>query len=820
MASFGLEFRHCLRTLRRNPGFAIGTIAVLALGIGESTAIFTVAKALVFERLPFREPDRLVAVWKQRTLTGARQGASFPDLADWGAQSHIFTAVAAYMDSTGYASPSDPNSDSQRVSDIQVTESFFPLLGVRPAIGRLFSHGEFAEQYAIVTEAPVIVSHAFWRNRLGAKPDTVGTLVNIDGVRRLVVGVLPPEFRMFRNSTPEVFSPLRPFPGHLVERRMAYLTVVARLRPGITVSQAKADMLAYSRRAAKEHPDTEAGLVYDLESLHEHWFGPMRPVMLLLLGAVALVLLIACANVAFLLLVRAARREREIAVRMALGAGKARIRWQLMAEGLLLGVCAGAVGFIAALWGRDLFAAFSSAADMGLPQIEIDGSVIAFTILVSLATSVLFALLPAWRSGNIDLHRHLKAGAANASAGIASQRFGRAAIIGEIGLSTLLLAGTAVLLESFITVTRSHPGFQPERTLTLSIARAPLRGNPRDAEPYFWSRLLERAGALPAVEAVAVCRAFPLSEDGPPAKMIANVTPEGRSLQAPGFVTAEFQDVSPGYFRAIGIPVLKGRSFDSRDAKRSDPRTYLPVAVINQRFARELWGSEDPIGKHIVSGGQPYTVIGLAADVKQHGLWKATPEAVIYRPLWQTDLFKWPAHFLVLRTTDDPRRTAAVIRALVKSLDPERNIASVRTMEDVMFQSTAWDRLRLGIIGAFGAAALLLTIAGVYAVISHSVLQRRREIGIRIALGGRPESIRTMILRQGTAAAIAGVSAGAFAAWALSRVFAGRVHGVSAADLPTLAAVAVLLVAATLAACYFPARKATRVDPCLTLRAD
>ncbi len=819
MRGFLFDLRYSLRTLCRNPAFALGATILLALGVGANSSIFSLSRALVFQKLPFQDSERLVAVWKERVQTGRRQGASWPDLADWGAQKHVFEGLAAYMDETGYASPPSGIGSAEPVTDIHVTQAFFCVLGIKPAIGREFSPHEFAEQHAIASEEPVIISHAFWRERMSAGTDVLGKFITIGPVRHSVVGVLPRGFRMFRSSTPEVFSPLRAFPGHSLERRMAYLTVVARLKPGVTISQARAAMSVYSQRAAREHPETEAGLRCNLEGLHEHWFGSLRPLMFLLLGAVALVLCIVCANLAFLFLIRAMRREREIALRKALGAGTRRVCSQLMIEALLLALVGGVAGSGAALWSRDLFSAFSSAADMRLPPLQFDGVVIGFTILISLATTALFGLVPAWRASNLDLYGHLKRGASSMSDGFASH-FGRVAVIGQIAFSTLLIAGAATLLKSFIAISRTHPGFQADSVLTLSLGQVPLREGFQQREDYFWSQLLDRTASLPGVQAAALCRAFPLSEDAPPARMITRITPEGRPSRDPEGSVAEFQDVTAGYFRALGIPLLMGRAFDARDALKTDPRAYQPVAVINQTLARELWGSEDPLGKRIISGGKPYTVVGIAADVKQHKLWRTAPEYVVYRPLWLSDLFKMSSHYVVVRSFEDPARISADLKALVRSIEPERPVISVRTMEEVIFQSAAWERLRLSIVALFGAAAFILTIAGVYAVVSYSVMLKRREIGIRIALGGQPDRIQAMVLRQGAVVAAAGASGGAVAAWVLSRVLSARLHGVDVLGLPTLLSIWLVVFAATVIACYFPARKATKVDPLLSLRAE
>lgn len=819
MALFIADVCYGLRTLKRSSGFAAGAIAVLALGVGANISIFTVARGLVFQSLPFAEPERLVGVWKQRVQTGARQGASWPDLSDWATQQHVFRGVAAYINSTAYAAGTNASGGAEPVATIRVTEGFFSVLGIQPAMGRLFSLDEFREETETPMESPAVVSHAYWVRRLGGRRDVLGQLVPFGSERHVVIGVLPRDFRMFRSSAPEVFSPLRAFPGHSVDRRMAYLTVIARLSEGVTISRARAEMSAYSRRAAGEHPETESGLRCELEGLHEHWFGPQRPVMLVLLGTVAMVLLIACANVAFLFLVRATRRESETAMRIALGAGKGRVFSQLMAEPLLVAVAGGAAGWVAALWCRDALAAFSAAAGMGLPRMEFDGEVIGFAVLVTAGTTAAFGIVPAWLAIRSGMRRGLMA-ACGTARGSSAQRFGRVAMIAEIGVSTLLVAGAATLLRGFVRMTSSHPGFEAEQTVTLSIGQVPAAGRLRERDEHFWSELLEKAGSLAGVQAAAICRVLPLSEEIPPARMMTRISAEDRPGSPGDDVTAEFDDVSAGYFRAMGIPLLGGRTFDARDALEKDRNQYKPVAVINQRLARELWGMEDPIGRRFVSGQRIYTVIGVAADVKQHRLWRATPEDVIYRPLWLADIFKSPTHSLVVRTSGDGVATAGVLKGVVRSIDAERPITAVRSMDDVIFQNTAWERLRAAVVTVFGAAALLLTVTGIFAVVSYSVALRRREIGIRIAVGGSPAHILGSVLRQGAWAAMLGVSSGGAAAWVLSRMLAARLRGVDPVDVATVAGVAAILAGAAVVACYVPARKATRIDPMAALKGE
>ncbi len=817
MASLLSDLSYSARVLRRNPGFTAGAVIVLGLGVGAGSAMFTVARSLVFRPLPFHDPGRLVAVWKERVQTGARQGASWPDLADWKNQSQIFEGVAAYMQSETYSTSTDPVDDAARVSDIRVTGGFFPVLGATPILGRLFLADELrpmVEDEAPAPE-PVIVSHSFWQRRLGGRTDVLGRAVKVEAGQRIVIGVLPRDFRIFRNDRVEVFSPLRAFPGHQSDRRMGYLEVIGRLRPGISLHQGDAEMRAYGRRAAREHAETESGLAYRLEGLHEHWFGSRRPLMILLLGTVGLVLLTGCANVAVLLAVRASGREREVAIRAALGASRAGLARQSLIESLLLGIASGAFGLLLSLWATDLLTAFSATAGLKLPALRMDLVAVFFALALSAAASMLFGLLPSIHFSKPDLSARLKAGSPGSSTGFSAHRLSSVMVVAEIALSTVLLAGAGLLAESFVRMSRADRGFQADRVLTMSIGRAPLAPGFRRREYQFWTQLIERAQALPNVDAAAVCGSFPLADRNTPKNMVVEISTDSRHLPAPGFVDAEFQDVSPGYFLALGIPVIKGRSFEWRDANSAG----VPV-VINESFAREIRGNGEPLGRRLLTGKSAYTVVGVAADVKQYELRRGPAKRLLYRPLWDTGISKWPSQYLVVRTSQDPRRMAGMLRGVVRSLNPERPVVQVRTLNEVVYGSTAWDRLTVSVTGLFGLAALLLAVVGVYAVVSQAVLQRRREIGIRVALGGRPADIRGMVLRKGAALALGGVALGVTIARLLARFLERQLYDVSATDPTMAAAVSLILFGAALAACYLPARMATRVDPISVLRAE
>ncbi len=797
------DLRYGLRSARRSPGFAAAAVLLIGLGVAANATIFTVARALVFRPLPFRDPDRLVSLWRQSAQTGAAFGASWPLLADWRRHEHLFQGVAAYIHFRS-------GSDAGVVSELQVSDEFFPVLGVPNVRGRLFLPRDFQTPAGI---DPVVVSHELWTRR----PDIVGQFLKVGASTRLVIGALPRGVRMFRDDLPEVYSPLRPFPGHLTDRSMTYLETIARLKPGVDAGRARAELAAYGRRAQQAHPQTDAGFLCRVDDLRERLFGSRRPVMALLLAAVGLVLLIACANVAILLLVRSVRRRPEIAIRAALGAARSRIARQLLAESLVLSLAGCAAGLLLAIWATDLFAAFCLETGIGLPLVRIDAAVVAFTVLISIAAGAFFGAAPLRQVWKVDLNANLKAAGPASSPPSASRVLGGTLAVAEIALSAVLLVGAGLLLRSFVRVSEVDPGFRPEHGLAVSIGNAPRTAGFREREAAFWSELLDRARSLPGIQAAAFCGALPLAAQQAPENMKARIALAGRQLPAPGFLPAEYLDVSPDYFRTLGIPLRRGRTFQDRPEDAS-------AVIVNQAFAREAWGEEDPAGKQItVPGGRPYTVVGVVGDVRQYNLRSAPPRRQIYRPLLRSDvatLSKWPAQYLVVRTSEDPERIAPMLKELVRSIDPERPVISARTLRDLAFRSTAWDRLKMTVVGMFGASALLLALIGLYAVVAHSVSQRRREIGIRIALGGRQQDIRRMVLREGILMVLAGLAIGVLAALALAPLLSDQLFEVAAADLPTLAAVSLLLLATALLACYLPVRTATRIDPVSVLRGD
>jgi putative ABC transport system permease protein len=556
-----------------------------------------------------------------------------------------------------------------------------------------------------------------------------------------------------------------------------------------------------------------------VEGLRDHFFGKMRPLILLVLGAVGIVLLIACANVAGLLLVRAVRRDREVGIRLALGAGRFRIIRQLLTESLLLSLAGGALGLVLAVASNHLFTAFAARAGMGLVPIQTDGTVVAFTLLVSMVTCLLFGLVPAIQGSRINLNNSLKEGSRASSAGLFSQRLNHALVVGEVAFSLVLLVATGLLVRSLVSVTRQAPGYETEHILTLAVGEVQSDSDLSRRAERFWPELLARVEALPEVRAAALSHAFPMSAEHGTVDSRYPISTIDQTTRSPD-VLGEYQSISPEYFRVLGIRLMGGRFFTNQDLPTSAPDPPVPVAIINESLARQLWGKEDAVGKQFVTPRQRYTVIGVVRDVRQYGPRLPSPPVQVYLPIWYPSFFKLGTHYLIVRTTADPRSAAAAVKGTIASVDSERSVTLVRPLKEVALQRTAWDWVGVVVAGVFGVIATLLTAVGLYALLAHSISRRIPEIGIRLALGGRPAQIFRMALMQGFGLALAGIGAGTGAALVLSGYLVSALFEISARDPLTYCLGALLLAGIALGACWFPARQAIRVDPVVALRSE
>jgi len=789
------DIRFGLRMLRKNPGFTAVAVIMLALGIGVTTTIFTAANDFLLRPLPFGNSDRLVMV-KRYFQTLAQSGTNDPPTFKfWREQNHVYEDMAVWsvmidhFNLTGAEGP-------ERVPAKQVSAAFFRVLGVKPILGRTFS----TQENGPGGDRTAVISHSLWQTRYGGNSGILGKAIILDGKDYTIIGVLPAGFR-FSTTREEVWTPV---PDQLLNGGHGgeFLNVIALLKPGVTLAQAQADMEALTTPWARQFPDWGNGdQRVAVESVRDRYTRELRPALLALLVAAALVLLIACANLANLLLARATSRYKEIAMRRALGAGRARIIRQMLIESSILALLGGSAGLLLALGGTRVFYAVLPTGWQPIARGGIDARVLTFALVTLLLTVFLIGLAPAWSATGFDLNEGLKEGLRSPLASVSRRSFRAALVAGEVALAAMLLTGAALVIKSFVRVSAVNLGFDSDNVVTVDLART------RKGVDAFYREVLGRITALPQVRAAGVINFKPLY--GGPA-WGQDITIEGRPLRAPNdFIYAGHRSVSLGYFRAMGIPLLKGRSFVATDHDKD-------VAVISETMARRYWPGEDPVGKRfgVNCGGGPCnwnSIIGVVGDVKEDGA-TADPATLMYFLDTATEMT------LVVRTTRNPTNLIADVRSIVRSVDPDQPLGSVRTMENIVSESVAPQRVTMLIAGLFAALALLLAMIGLYGVISYSVAQRSHEFGIRLALGAAKGDILRLIIAQGFRLALAGIIVGLAGALALTRVLTSLLFGITPNDPLTFGAVAILLVGVALLACYIPARRAAKVDPMEALR--
>ncbi len=797
------DLRYGARMLVQKPGFTLIAVITLALGIGANTAIFSVVNALLLRPLPFDNLDRIVAVF-ERTSDAPRNEAAAANYFDWQAQQSVFEHIGMYRwwgaNLTGVEMP-------ERVQGFLITASLFDVLGARPALGRGFTPEE--EQPG--QDRVVILNHGFWQRRFGGDPGIIGRAVSLDGVTRTVVGVMPPEY----NYPPggEILAPLALTPQQKQSRRNHTYLGVARLKPGVSLEQARADMDTIAARLEQQYPQTNTGWGAAVFPLLDHTVREYRQALLVLLGAVGFVLLIACANLANLMLVRATGREKEIAIRAALGAHRRRIIRQLLTESVVLAVIGGAMGSLLALWGAetlksampDWFAPFIP----GWMKIGIDAQALVFTLALSLLTGVAFGLAPALAASRPDLNATLKEGG-KSSASFHRRRLRSALAIAQIAISLVLLVGAGLMVKSFLRLITTDPGFNPENVLTMELLLQRARYGEEAQRGDFFRRLLERVEALPGVETAGVVSHLPLGGSNASAGFLI----EGRPEPPPGQgFDGRYRVCSPRYFEALGIRLLRGRAFTEQDQEGA-----MPVVIVNDTLARRHWPNDDAVGNRIRFTGDParnpwMTIIGVVRDVKHTLDGEVRPE--YYLPHAQD---AWGSMSLVVRAKAEPMALAPAIRNEVRALDNDQPVFLIRTMEQVRAQSVLVQRFAAVALGLFAALALILAMVGIYGVMSYAVAARTHELGIRLALGARPGDVLRLVLRQGLTQTLVGVAIGLTAAFALTRLMSRLLFAVSATDPLTFVVTPLLLTLVALLAALVPARRAMKVDPMVALR--
>jgi len=807
MQTLWQDLRYGVRMLLKHPGFTVVAVMALALGIGANSAIFSVVNALLLRPLPFTEPDKLLQVWEANVKRGHHtMSTSYPNFADWRNQNQVFEQIAAYSDRTfNLTSTAEP----ERIQGAIVSPAFFPLLGIKPMLGRVFLPEEDHPNKVF----SVVMSERLWRRRFNSDPQLMGQTIRLDSESFTVVGVVAniTDLAELPNET-EVWIPISHSFG-FDNRRGHYLGVLARLKPGVTREQAQANLDRIASALAAQYPDSNTDHSVRLVPLQEQIVGDFRLALLVLLGAVLFVLLIASANVANMLLARAASRQKEIAIRTALGAGRFRLVRQLLTESLLLSVLGGAAGLLFAMWGVYLLVAFGPADLPRAREVAVDGRVFGFTLAVSLLTGIIFGFVPALQASRLDLNATLKESGRSAAGSAGHRRLRSLLVVAEIALSLVLLLGAGLLMRSFLKLQAVNPGFNPNNVLTMKVS---LQGpNYQTAEPIiaFHDQLLAKIKALPGVQSVATRYHLPLAPDDGYANLSFAI--EGRLPDPANRPTAFYNTVSPDYFHTLEIPVLKGRPFDEHDVMKA-----RNVIIINETLARRYFPGEDPTGKRLTLNDQNpkeedwATIVGVVKDTKPRTL-ASPPVAEMYLPFAQQS---GRSMALMIRTTSKPGRLAAAVRREVQALDRNQPVHSVRTLEIVLSAAVATPRFRASLLGVFAVVALMLAMVGIYGVMSYAVTQRTHEIGIRLALGARSSDVLKLVVGQGLALALAGVVIGLGASFALTRVMSKLLFGVSPTDPLTFAVIALLLTGVALAACYVPARRAMKVDPLVALR--
>jgi putative ABC transport system permease protein len=812
IADLWQDLRYSVRMLMKNPGFAVIAVLTLALGIGANTAIFSVVNSALLRPLPFAEPDRLVMVSGRNSQKGLSRSEITPaDWLDYRAQTLAVEGIAAFRTRRFTVTGRD---EPELVEGALVSADFFAVLGLNLLQGRAF----LPEEERPGHDRVAIMSHALWQRRFGPEASLAGQTITVNGESYTVVGILPPRLDFPAShemaSAFELCTPLAMDAQEQSNRANHVLLGVARLKSGVTEEQARLEMTRVASQLEARHTNTNAGWSVNVRQLREEAVGDIRPALLALMVAVSFVLLIACANIAGLLLARSASRRKEVAIRMALGGARWRIVRQLLTESLLLSLLGAAGGLWLAVNGANLLLTLSPAGFRPSGRIAIDATMLGYTLAVSLATGLLFGLVPAMQSAKTDLHSALKEGWRGPASGFGHYRVRSLFVIAEVALSVVLLAGAALMIRSFARLFDVDPGFNPKHLLTMHLQLPASKYREAGKQADFYEHLVQKVKALPGVEAAGAINHLPL--DGSNSSTSFHI--EGRPLPAAGEAppATNWRAITPGYFQTMGIKLLRGRPFSERDMAQSPA-----VVIVNDTMARRFWPGENPLGKRIkaIVPGQdvPWAeIVGVTRDTKHWGLDRDSQAEAYYPHTQQTT----PRMTLVARTSFEPMQMAAAAREQVRTLDQNLPVSKVGNMERLLAESISGRRFNMLLMGVFASAALLLAAIGLYGLIAYSVAQRAHEIGVRMALGAQSRDVFSLVIGQGMKLALTGVVIGLIASLALTRLIEGLLFGVSATDPLTYAGVAMLLTMVSALACWMPARRATKVDPMIALRCE
>jgi predicted permease len=819
MQTIWQDLRYGMRMLLKNPAITFVVTLALALGIGANTAIFSVVNAVLLRPLPYEDSDKLLFL-NEKSAVLDEMSISYPNFTDWRNQNQSFEKMGVYNRSSYNLTGAG---EAERITTGQVSADLFSALRVNAALGRVFTNEEDKPGGNPV----VVLSHGLWQRRFGGQASIINQSLTLNGKSYTVIGVMPQEFRY--PSRVEMWVPVGQLSGQTSWQSRGNhpgLYAVARLKPGVTQQQAMADLDNVAANLEKQYPDTNAGNRIRVRPLLEIFVGDVRRALWVLFAAVGFVLLIACANIANLLLARAKSREKEMAIRTAMGAGRWRIARQLLTESVLLALIGGALGLVLAHWGVKLILYISPDAIPRWREIGLDWSVMGFTVAVSLVTGVLFGLVPAIQAGIVDVYETLK----ETGRGMSGRHWLRSSlVVVEVATTLVLLIGAGLMIRSFYRLQSVNPGFSYEHLTSFSVSLPQKKYATGDQREQFFNRLTENLRGLPGVEATAAASGLPLGNNGWQTSFVIDGRPIPPREQTP---LMEACQVTPDYFKAMNIPLKSGRFFTDHDNRsflagkdlskfNEEERTGmgLNVVIIDEEFARRHWPNEEAVGKRIRMGSDPsapvLSVVGVVGRVKMEGLSQDSNRVQGYFPFAQ---IQNGSMTVIIKGSGDPNQLVAAAREQVKAVDPDQPIYGVRTMDEIRAESVAPERLNLTLLSLFAGIALVLAVVGIYGVMSYTVTQRTHEIGIRMAIGAQPRDVFKMVLGQGMMLALIGVGVGLVGAFGLTRLMATMLFGVEPTDPATFAGIALLLTVVALVACYIPGRRATKVDPVVSLR--